>query len=262
MSKSKLKFGVPLPRGSELVLVLGFGEKKQRVCVKIRGSVSKDYGVDSHMICPNCIKKNKIVRVEQRYQCPSCESIYESGELNLRVSDGVVYTKEERKKYMSYTITKEIETVGIVSLDDLYMGVELFGTTYEIMANPNFLRDLYNYLISQRVGLLVRFGYSGKERRGIIIPSAKKLLIVSLRDSALIKEPALEIGSESAAYDTLVAFAKSDEGDRLMEFIEMKRGGMLGEVAPAEVEDAVASCKLDTSVFGDLKKKKIVVKVR
>ena len=163
---------------------------------------------------------------------------------------------------MAYTIKKEIETVGIVSLDDLYMGVELFGTTYEIMANPNFLRDLYNYLISQRVGLLVRFGYSGKERRGIIVPSAKKLLIVSLRDSILLKEPALEIGSESAVYDTLVAFAKSDEGDRLMEFIEMKRGGMLGEVAPAEVEDAVASCKLDTSVFGDLKKKKIVVKVR
>jgi len=259
---------VPLPRGNKMTLILGVGDKKQRFSCKIRKSVASSYGMSGNMICPKCFVTaeggHEIHKVEQYYICPSCQNIYKKGELKYRVTDGVVYSEEERKKYLGWITRQEIEMVGVVSLDEILPAIELVSATYELFGEPKAMQGIYTYLDTERLGILVEFGYYGEIRKGIIIPSAKKLLILMLRDSVLVKEPAIEIGNGgSESYNTLFKFAESEKGTKLVEFLEAVRNGTLDEIKPVEEPETVSEDELDTSIFGELgKKKKIVLTVK
>jgi len=163
--------------------------------IKIKKSVSSDYGFGGNLICNNCSNQLK-----QSYNCSNCGESLTIGQIEKRMdkNTGIIYTEKDKKTFMEIKVDNNIRVEKEISTKDVIDELLLVDNQYEIYNNEDdrtqgLIKQIHNFLYQKDLVLLVSFGYLGKELGGIVVSTKDRLSLITLRDYTLIKEK-LQLG--------------------------------------------------------------------
>jgi len=212
-------------------------------------SVDRGRGYSGRLICNSCGSELK-----QYYICQNCGRKHTIGQVEKRKEKetGIIYNPKKKKKFVEKEVKGEMRVIDEIKLADIFPSFAEFlntGKIYELYNNdnPEYYKTLREYVSLKSSALVVEYGYYGKIRKGLVVPSFK-LLLIPIRDNRLIratKQKELE-AEKNPLRDKLKKLSKDRSIDRERKFFEKKRKGK-------KIDIQVKKKKEIEAKLGDLK---------
>jgi len=219
--------------------------------LKINKCVDSGYGIHGTLVCNDCEKK-----LSQKYRC-ECGKEYTIGEIQKRRDEdnNVTYNYKEKQEFMKTKVDEDIQVMGEVGLIDVVTNFEFVDGFHEVYSNENekaidTVKKIHRWLYKHQKGLVTSFGLNGKNRSGVILPTAGRLLLVEFRDSRTIrpsKQKDLD-PIENDVKETFASISEDKEPDMYAEYIVKLKAGVKIDLKPVEKKSDV---KLDSTSFLD-----------
>lgn len=230
------------------------GKSTVQVPVKIKNATSYGSHRNGKLVCPDCHSP-----VTQVYRCKhelkdedgktiryksgakkgepktgGCGKEYKLRDINTRYDKefDVVYDKSEYSNFVKGEIDTKITVEKEINTSDVLLNIELLSAFKEMYTNEDdvgiaTMQKVYKWLHKHNKALLVSFGYRNKQRSGVIMASANRIVIAELRDYRTLKETYQE-GLDDVSnpnYDAISAVSEDKENDLYMKFMEAKANG-------------------------------------
>ena len=199
--------------------------------VKVKKCVDDDFNISGKMVCNECHST-----LEQKYLCNNCGKQYKKGEITKRWDEenNIFYDISEFKSFIEQNVEKKITVEKEVDLDIVFFNSLYFLRFFEIYNNDNkakqIMAKLHKHLYDHRKGLLVKFGYKGQVRGGLIIPSLDRLVLVELRDKDLVREAKQEDIETIVLSDDIKILESVSEVEKKNLYLEFIKRKLNGEV--------------------------------
>lgn len=225
-----------------------------QVPVKINNATSYGSHKNGKLVCPDCHSPvTQLYRCEHELKDEDGKTIrYKSGAKEGQAKTGgcgkeyklrdikdrydseydITYDKAEYTNFVkgkidtSITVEKEIDTT------DVLLNIELLSSFKEMYTNEDdvgiaLMQKVYKWLLKHNKALLVSFGYRNKQRSGVIMASANRIVIAEFRDYRTLKETYQEGLNEipNPNEETINAVSEDKENDLYVEFMEAKAKG-------------------------------------
>lgn len=230
------------------------GKSTVQVPVKIKNATSYGSHRNGKIICPDCHSPvNQLYRCEHELKDKDGKTIrYKSGKRKGQAKKGgcgkeyklrditkrydeefdVVYDKAKYTNFVKGKIDSKIIVEQEIETSDVLLNIELIKSFKEMYTNEDdvgisIMQKVFNWLHKHNKALLVSFGYRNKQRSGIIMASANRIVIAEIRDYRTLKETYQEGLNEQTNpnHDVIVSVSEDIENDLYMKFMEAKANG-------------------------------------